>query len=414
MNRRVVITGVGVVSPVGNDVKTFWNNLLNGVSGVEHIPYFDTDPFTSKIAGIVKDFHPEERIEKKLLRRMDKFVQFAAFATHEALEMAGLLDSKDYDPERAGVVIGSGIGSTYQLQENARILFEKGPMRISPFFIPMMIADMASGQVAILHNLQGPNFCVTTACASGAHSIGEAYRWIKHGYADVMIAGGTEAAVTELAVGGFCVMRALSTRNDEPQRASRPFDAERDGFVIAEGAGILILEELEHAKKRGAKILAEIVGYGASGDAYHITAPHPEGRGAAQAIKMALEEAGITPEDIDYINAHGTSTKLNDTMETKAIKAVFGERAYKIPVSSTKSMIGHTLGAAGGIESVATVMSIIDQKVHPTINYENPDPECDLDYVPEGPREVKIKYALKENFGFGGHNAVLIYKKYEE
>ncbi len=412
--RRVVITGIGVVSPVGNDPDTFWNNLINGVSGIEHIPYFDTEPFSSKIAGVVKNFNPQERIDKKLLRRMDKFVQYAAFAAHEALEMAGLLDKNNYDPERAGVAIGSGIGSTYQLQENARILFEKGPMRISPFFIPMMIADMASGQVAMLFDFRGPNFCVTTACASGAHSIGEAYRWIKHGYADIMIAGGTEAAVTELAVGGFCVMRALSTRNDEPQKASRPFDAERDGFVIAEGAGILVLEELEHAKKRGARILAELVGYGATGDAYHITAPHPEGRGAAQAIKTALEEAGISPDDIDYINAHGTSTKLNDAMETKAIKAVFGERAYRIPVSSTKSMIGHALGAAGGIESVATVLSILNQKVHPTINYENPDPECDLDYVPNKARDVKINYALKENFGFGGHNAVLVFKKYEE
>lgn len=412
MKRRVVVTGVGVVSPIGNDVKTFWENLKNGVSGIEKIPYFDTTEFPSKIAGVVKDFHPEEKIDRKLLRRMDKFVQFAVYASYEALEMAGLLNG-DFAPERAGVVIGSGIGSTKELQENARILFDKGPNRISPFFIPKMIADMASGVAAMIYNFRGPNYAGVSACASAAHSIGAAMRHIQYGDADIMLTGGAEAPITELAVGGFCVMKALSTRNDEPQKASRPFDANRDGFVIAEGAGILVLEELEHAKKRGAKILAELVGYGASADAYHMTAPCPDGSGAAIALKRAIEDAGISPEQIDYINAHGTSTKLNDAMETKAIKTVLGEHAYKVAVSSSKSMFGHTLGAAGGIEAVAIILAILNQTAPPTINYEEKDPECDLDYVPNKAREMKIEYAASNSFGFGGHNAVLIFKRWE-
>jgi len=408
---RVVITGIGVVTPVGNNPGVFWKSICDGKSGVDRITLFDPADFDSKIAGQIKDFDSSMYLGQKEIRRMDRFVQFAVACTKMALENSGL-DTDKENKDRIGVVIGSGIGGLKVIEDQHNALLQKGPSRVSPFLIPMLIIDMASGHVAIKFGFKGPNFAIATACASGSHAIGEAFRIIQRGEADIMVTGGTEAAITPIGVAGFCKMKALSTRNDEPERASRPFDRDRDGFVMGEGAGILLLENLDHAKKRGAAIYAELAGFGMTADAYHITSPSPEGEGAAQAMKLALDDAALNPEDIDYINAHGTSTSSNDRCETNAIKAVFGNYAKKIPVSSTKSMTGHLLGASGGVELIACVLSIKHGIITPTINYENPDPECDLDYVPNIARESKVKYAMSNSFGFGGHNSVLIVKKY--
>jgi len=411
MRRRVVVTGMGVVSPLGKIVKEFWEALLSAKNGIKLIDRFDVSQFPTKIAGLIDDFHPEERIDPKELKRMDLVTQYALYATYEAILDAGLSEGK-FDPYRAGVIFSSGIGGIKTLEEEVIKLKEQGPRRVSPFLVPMMIVDITPGHISMRYGFKGPNYSVVSACASSAHAIGDAYRLIKYGDADIVISGGAEAPITPIGLAGFCSMRALSTRNDEPEKASRPFDKERDGFVMAEGAGAVVLEELEHALKRGAKIYAEVVGYGATADAYHITAPHPEGEGAVNSMRLAIEEAGISPEEVSYINAHGTSTQLNDAAETKAIKKLFGEYAYKIPVSSTKSMTGHLLGAAGAVEFIATVMSVYTDKVHPTRNYEFPDPECDLDYVPGTYRELTVNYALSNSFGFGGHNASLLVKKY--
>jgi 3-oxoacyl-[acyl-carrier-protein] synthase II len=408
--RRVVITGIGVVSPVGSNVKTFWENITAGKSGIGKITKFDASEFPVQIAGEVKDFDPLEYFEKKEVRKTDPFIQYAMGAAVQAVKDAGL-DGTDVDPERVGVLIGSGIGGINTIEEQHRALLNKGPRRVSPYCVPMEIINMASGLVSIRFGFKGPNISVVTACATGTHAIGEAFRTIKYGDADVMVAGGAEAAITPLSMAGFAAARALSTRNDEPEKASRPFEKNRDGFVMGEGAGIVVLEEYEHAKKRGAKILAEVVGYGTSGDAYHMTAPAPNGEGAARAIRNALKDAGITPDKIDYVNAHGTSTKFNDLFETLAIKNVFGEHAYKLKVSSIKSMIGHLLGAAGGVEIVSTVLTLMTGIIPPTINYEEPDPECDLDYVPNEVVKMEVNYVLKNSFGFGGTNACLVLKR---
>ncbi len=410
--RRVVVTGLGVISPVGSNLETFWENITAGKSGIGRITKFDPEGFPVQIAGEVKDFNPESYFDKREVRRTDPFIQFAIAAAVQAVEHAGLNDSA-VDKERVGVLIGSGIGGLTTIETQHKILLEKGPRRVSPYCVPMEIINMASGLVSIRFGFKGPNLSVVTACATGTHAIGEAYRTILYGDADVMVAGGAESAITPLSIAGFAAARALSTRNDEPQKASRPFDKNRDGFVMGEGAGVVILEELEHAKKRGASILAEVVGYGTSGDAYHMTAPAPNGEGAARAIRNALRDAGVSPEEVDYVNAHGTSTKFNDLYETMAIKSVFGEHAYKLKVSSIKSMIGHLLGAAGGVEVVASVMTLKTGVIPPTINYEEPDPECDLDYVPNRAIEYDVKCLLKNSFGFGGTNACLVLKKFE-
>ncbi len=411
--RRVVVTGMGALTPIGNDVESFWEGLMEGRSGAGEITQFDASEFSTRIAAEVKDFNPADFMDRKDARRMDRFAQFAVAASQMALEDAAI-DLDQIDRDRAGVLIGSGIGGIHTLEEQCRILIERGPGRISPFFVPMMIPDMASGQVSIRFGLKGHNSCSVTACASGTHSLGDAYRIIAYGDADLMISGGSEAAVTALSLGGFAAAKALSVRNDEPEKASRPFDKERDGFLLGEGAGILVLEELEHAKRRGARIYAEIVGYAASGDAHHITMPAPEGEGAARAMRNALKDANLAPEDVDYINAHGTSTPYNDYFETLAIKSVFGEHAYRVAVSSTKSMTGHLLGAAGGVEAIVCVLAINRGVIPPTINYEVPDPDCDLDYVPNEPRKAKVNVAVSNSFGFGGHNAVLVFRRYEE
>ncbi|NQT00012.1 MAG: beta-ketoacyl-ACP synthase II, partial [Candidatus Omnitrophica bacterium] len=401
---RVVITGLGIVSPLGNKVTELWSSLTAGISGVSNITQFDPTEFDSKIAGEVKGFDPSPHISPKDARRMDKFVQYAVIAAFQAVADAQLkLDSED--PFQIGVVVGSGIGSLYTVEVQHRAMLEKGPKKMSPFTIPMLIVNMAAGQIAISLGVKGPNSAVATACASGAHAIGDAFRIIQRGDAQVMIAGGSESCVCSIGVGAFCAMRALSTRNSEPERASRPFDKDRDGFVIAEGAGIVVLESLEHAQQRGANIYAEVAGYGMSADAYHMTAPDPEGQGAARAMSEALRDAQARPEDVSYINAHGTSTSLNDKVETKAIKKALGESAKKIPVSSTKSMTGHLLGAAGAVEFVACCLAINNNIVPPTINYETPDPDCDLDYVPNQARELKVDLTLSNSLGFGGHNA---------
>ena len=408
--RRVVVTGIGVVTPLGIGKEAFWDGLANGRSGVRRITRFDPSELTSQIAGEVPDFEPLDYMDRKDARRMDRFTQFAVAATALALADAGL-DQEVPLGERAGVLIGSGVGGIETLEEQALTLVTKGVNRISPFFVPMMIADMAAGQVSIQFGAKGHNACTVTACCSGAHSIGDAFRVIQRGEADIMISGGAEAPIGRLAMGGFCSAKTLSTRNDEPERASRPFDAGRDGFVMGEGSGIVILEELEHARARGAKIYAELVGYGATGDAYHITTPAPEGEGAARAMLAALNDAGLTVEDVDYINAHGTSTKYNDYFETVAIKRVFGQRAASVPISSTKSMTGHLLGAAGGVELIASLLAMEHSLIPPTINYEEPDPDCDLDYVPNTARPKELNVVMSNSFGFGGHNAVLIAKK---
>jgi 3-oxoacyl-[acyl-carrier-protein] synthase II len=411
MRRRVVVTGVGLVTPLGIGIDNVWRSILSGESGISRITRFDASNLETKIAGEVKNFKPEEYINPKDLKRMDLFIQYALAAAQIAIEDSGI-DIKKEIPERVGVVVGTGLGGLPTLEHYHKVLLEKGPSRISPFFIPMLIANEAPCHISMKYGCKGPNLCVVTACATGAHSIGEAFRIIQYGDADIMIAGGTEANLTPLTIAGFNAMKALSTRNEFPERASRPFDRERDGFVVAEGAGVLILEELGHAKKRGAKIYAEIVGYGYNSDAYHITAPCPDGEGFIKCMEMAIKDAKINPEEVDYINAHGTSTELNDKVETLAIKKVFGDYAYKVPVSSTKSMIGHLLGAAGAVEAIFTILSIRDNICPPTINYENPDPECDLDYVPNVAREKKIQIAMSNSFGFGGTNSVLIFRRY--
>ena len=410
--RRVVITGLGAITPLGNDVKTTWERLLRGESGIDRITAFDTTDHTVKIAGEVKDFHPEEKIPPKSARRLDRCVQLSLYSAIDAVADAKI-DFGKYDPDRVGVVIGSGIGGLLTWEAEHKKFIEQGPSRVSPFLIPMMISDMTSGYVSIHWGLKGPNYTTVSACASGAHAIGESFRAIKYGDADIMVTGGAESPITPFAVAGFSNMRALSRRNDEPQKASRPFDRARDGFVIAEGAATLVLEELESAQARGARIYCEIVGYGATGDGYHITAPAPEGEGARRSMARCIQEAGCRPQDIDYINTHGTSTELNDKFEAKAIKDLFGPHAGTVVLNATKSMIGHTLGAAGAIEAVATILSIRDNKVHPTINLDDPDPECDgLDIVREGSRELKLDCTLSNSLGFGGHNATLCFKRF--
>ena len=411
MRRRVVITGVGLVIPIGIGTGTAWKNVCEGRSGIGPLTRFDPNGFDTKIAGEVKGFNPEAYIEKKEIKKTDLFVQYALAATKEALEDAQLKISPE-NCERIGVIVGTGLGGLPTLEKYHQILLERGPSRISPFFIPMLIANLAAGQIAIQFGAKGPNTCLVTACATGAHCIGDAFRAIVYGDAEAIIAGGTEANITPLTVGGFNAMKALSTRNGEPEKACRPFEKNRDGFVVAEGAGILIVEELEFALKRGAKIYGELIGYGYTGDAYHITAPPPDGEGAARCMRMAIKDAGLRPEDIEYINAHGTSTPLNDLTETRAIKTVFGEHAKKLAISATKSMTGHLLGAAGSTEAIFTLLAIRDSILPPTINYEVPDPECDLDYVPNVARRQPLTVAMSNAFGFGGTNATLIFRKF--
>ncbi|WP_429844583.1 beta-ketoacyl-ACP synthase II [Brevibacillus sp. FIR094] len=412
MKRRVVITGVGVVSPVGNDAQTFWNSLLEGKSGIDRVAAFDASDYPTQIAGEVKNFDPEQYMDKKEIRRTDRFVQFGLAAAKMAVEDAKLEITPE-NAERVGVYIGSGIGGLTTWEEQHSVLLEKGPRRVSPFFIPMLIANMASGAVSIQYGAKGPTSSAITACATGTNAIGDALRLIQFDHADVMIAGGAEATVRPMAFAGFCSAKAMSTRNDEPQKASRPFDQDRDGFVMGEGAGVVILEELEHAKKRGATIIAEVIGYGMSADAHHITSPSPGGEGAARCMASALKDAGVDPMEVQYINAHGTSTGQGDIAETQAIKSVFGEHAYKLAVSSTKSMTGHLLGATGGVEAIATAYALRDQVLPPTMNLENPDPECDLDYVPNHARKATVNVAVSNTFGFGGHNATVVLKRYE-
>jgi 3-oxoacyl-[acyl-carrier-protein] synthase II len=413
LSRRVVITGVGLVSAVGVGTNETWQGIREGRSGVSTIEQFDPTAFACRIAGEVKNFDPSQFIERKEVKKMGRFIQLAIAASDFAMEGAQLKIPEEW-AERAGVYIGSGIGGFEIIEREHRILLEKGPGRISPFFIPATIVNLASGQVSIRTGAKGPNSATATACTTSAHSIGDSYKIIQRDAADVMICGGTEAAITPMGIGGFAAMRALSQRNDEPSRASRPWDAERDGFVVGEGAGILVLEELEFAKRRGAPILAEIVGYGMSGDAYHITSPSEDGDGAFRVMRAAVKDAGIEPHQIDYINAHGTSTGVGDKIETIAIKRCFCEHAYKMAVSSTKSMTGHLLGGAGGLEAGITVLALRDQLAPPTINYEVPDPECDLDYVPNHARPMKIEYALSNSFGFGGTNGSLVFRRWAE
>ena len=410
MKRRVVVTGLGVISPAGNDVNSFWKSLCDGVSCADKITRFDASRLTTQIACEVKGFDPTLYTDKKSARRMDGFTQYAVAAASQALKDSGLDLTKD--TSRMGVFVGSGIGGLTTLMDQTYTLIEKGPGRVSPFFIAMMISNMASGMISIQFGLKGPSACVVTACASGNNSIGSSYRHIQYGDADVMVAGGSESTIIELAMAGFCSAQALSCRNDDPKHASRPFDLNRDGFVMGEGSGMVVLEELEHAKARGAKIYAEMAGYGLSSDAFHMTAPPPNGEGGARAMQNAINDSGARLEEYDYINAHGTSTPLGDAGETQAIKTVFKEHAYKLSVSSTKSMIGHLLGAAGGAEFIATVLSINNNFIPPTINLENPDPNCDLDYVPNKGKQRTINYALSNSFGFGGHNATVAIKKY--
>ncbi len=410
--RRVVVTGMGCVTPLANNLEESWEAALAGRSGIGPITKFDASTFTSRIAGEVKNFDPTEYIDKKEIKRTDPFVQYAIAAAEMAVRDANL-DLEHIDRDQVGVLIGSGIGGLETIEKNHKQLVERGWKRISPFFIPMAVINMASSAVSIRFGFRGPCSSVVTACATGANALGDAFKIVQRGDAPIMLAGGSEAVITPMAVGGFCVMRALSTHNDDPPRASRPFDKNRDGFVIGEGCGILILEELEHARARGARIYAEVVGYGMSSDAYHITMPDPGGEGAILCMEAAIRDAGIRPQDVEYINAHGTSTPLNDKTETLAIKKVFGEAAYKIPVSSTKSVTGHLLGAAGAVEAIFSIMALYTGKVPPTANYQEPDPECDLDYVTEGARETHPKVALSNSFGFGGVNATLIFKKVE-
>ena len=398
--------------PIGIGVETAWKNVCEGKSGIGLLTRFDTNGFETKIAAEVKNFNPESCIDKKEIKKMDLFIQYSIAATKEALEDARLAIGPD-NAEKVGVIVGTGLGGLPTIEKYHKVLLEKGPGRISPFFIPMLIANLASGQIAIQFGPKGPNTCVVTACATGAHCIGDAFRAIVYGDAEAMIAGGTEANITPLTIGGFNAMKALSTRNGEPEKACRPFEKNRDGFVIAEGAGVLILEELQFALRRKARIYAELVGYGYTGDAYHITAPSPEGDGAVRCMRMAIRDAKLKPEEVDHINAHGTSTPLNDFTETVAIKTVFGDHAKKVPISATKSMTGHLLGAAGSTEAIFTILAIRDGIMPPTINYEEPDPQCDLDYVPNVARRKSINVAMSNAFGFGGTNATLVFKKFE-
>ncbi len=411
MKRRVVITGVGVISPIGKDAGQFWTALLEAKSGAGPLTAFDCSKFDSRISAEVSDFNCSAFLNAKQLRRMDRFVQFGVCAAKMAFDDSAIDMSKE-DSDRIGVLVGSGIGGLHTIEEQVEIYLTKVPSRLSPFLIPMLIVNMASGQISIVLGLKGPSSCVATACASGTHAIGDALRIIQRGEADIMVTGGTEGCITPVGFGGFCALKALSTRNDDPKRASRPFDRDRDGFVMGEGAGILVIEELQHAIKRNAKIYCELSGYGMTGDAYHMTAPDPDGYGAAKCMANCLKDAGIKSNQVDYINAHGTSTKYNDEIETKAIKSVFSEHAYKLAVSSTKSMTGHLLGAAGGVEAIACALAIKHDIMPPTINYENPDPECDLDYVPNKPRKAKVNIALSNSLGFGGHNATIALRKY--
>lgn len=412
MSNRVVITGSGVITSLGQDIPTFWDNILAGKSGISKVESFDISAYTTQIGGEIKDFKAEDFMDKKETKRVDRFAQFGVAASKLALKDANLDITAD-NAERIGVYVGSGIGGLQTWEEQHKILLEKGPKRVSPFLIPMMIANMASGMVSIMTGAKGPNSAPISACATGTHAIGDAMQIIRRGHADVMIAGGTEATIRPIGYAGFNAARALSTRNDEPERASRPFDADRDGFVMSEGAGVVILESLEHAQARGANILAEIVGYGMTGDAFHLTSPAPEGEGASRSMHEALKDANMKPEEVDYINAHGTSTEYNDKFETLAIKNTFGAHAYKVAISSTKSMTGHLLGAAGGVETIMCGLAIRDQILPPTINYETPDPECDLDYVPNEARKAKVNVTMSNSLGFGGHNATVILKKYE-
>jgi 3-oxoacyl-[acyl-carrier-protein] synthase II len=412
MSRRVVITGMGVVSPVGNTVDSFWSALCAGQSGIDQITAFDAADFSSKIAGEVRDIDFGLYVDVKEVRRTDRAILLGMAAAHEAVQMSGL-GTASVDGDRIGTIIGSGIGGLSTLETEHTKLIQRGPSRVSPFLIPMMIPDMPAGKISMAYGFKGPNYAVVSACASGAHSIGDAFMMIKCGMADAMIAGGTEAVITPMSFAGFCSMKALSTRNDTPKKASSPFDIKRDGFVMAEGAGIIVLESLEHAQARGARILGEMVGYGASGDAHHLSAPAPEGAGAQAAIKMALASAELLPSDIDYINAHGTSTPLNDKYESYAIRKVFGDAVSSVAISSTKSMTGHLLGASGAIEFIASTLAIRDGLIPPTINYEDPDPECDLDYTPNTMKTKTVRYAMSNSFGFGGHNACLVLGKYE-
>ncbi len=411
--KRVVVTGVGAVTPIGNDAKTFWQNIKAGVNGIDLVTAFDTTDFRTKIAGEIKDLEITDHIDKKEARKMDRFTQLALIAASEAVCDSGL-DMEKEDPWRVGCITGSGIGGILTFEEQHKNYMEKGPGKVSPFFIPMMIGNMAPCQIAIKFNAKGVNENVITACASSTNAIGTAFRHIQYGDNDVIIAGGCEATVAPTAFAGFCNMKAMSTNNDDPKHASKPFDLNRDGFVLSEGAAFLILEELEHAKARGANIICEMVGYGATDDAYHITSPIPGGEGGAKAMELAIKDAGAKPEDITYINAHGTSTKYNDQFETEAIKKVFGESAYDVAVSSTKSMTGHMLGAAGAVEAVVCANAIRDSYIPATINYETPDPACDLDIVPNEGRNQEVTYAMSNSLGFGGHNATIVFKKYTD
>ena len=411
MKRRVLVTGRGLISPVGTTIEEFWTALVNGKSGVDYIKNFDTTNFETKFAAEVKNLDVTNYLDRKEARRLDKFSQYAIIASQLALNESELKLEHE-NPERAGVIIGSGIGGMETFEREYRNYLDKGPKKINPFFIPMMIPDIAPGYISIRFGLKGPNYSTISACASSSHAIGNAFRSIQSGEVDIMITGGTEATITPMGVGGFNAMKALSTRNDAPQKASRPFELDRDGFVMGEGAGILVLESEEHALNRGAKIYGEIMGVAYTADAYHITAPAPDGDGAQRVMRKALEDANVTIEEVDYINAHGTSTQHNDKIETLAIKQLFGERAYKIPISSTKSMIGHLLGASGSLELIATLLTIEHNKIHPTINYEKPDPDCDLNYTPNYAIDKTVDIAISNSFGFGGHNVCLVVKKY--
>ncbi len=413
MTDRVVVTGIGLVTPVGLDRETTWQSLLEGKSGVDYISLFDAEGFESRIAAEVNDFDAAGLLGRKESRRLDRFSQFACVAALEALDQAGInMESEDAD--RVGVLIGSGVGGIITITDQHKVLLNRGPKRVSPFLVPMMLGDMASGQVSMMIGAKGPNFSTVSACATGADSIGEALEMIRRGRADVVIAGGTEAAICEIGIAGFNSCMALSTRNDDPKGASRPFDTGRDGFVLGEGAGLLVLESLEHAEKRGADVIVELSGYGASSDSHHVTQPHPEGEGAARAMKWAIEDANLSPDDVDYINAHGTSTPMNDKFETIAVKRMFGDHAYNLSVSSTKSMTGHLLGAAGGIEAAFTALAVKDSVVPPTINLTDPDPECDLNYTPNTAVKKTVNVAMSNVFGFGGHNASLVFKSFQQ
>ena len=411
--RRVVVTGMGVMTPIGKSPDEFWNAMVACRSGIGRITSFDPSEFAAQIAGEINDFDPTQYLDRKQAKRMDRFCQLGVVAAGQAIENSGL-DLEKEDRTRIGVYASSGIGGLNTIEKQHKIMLEKGPSRVSPLLVPMMIINLLPGQIAMIHGLKGPNLSVVTACATSNHTIGQALWAIRNGMADVMVSGGAEASTTRLGLAGFCSMKALSTRNDEPEKACRPFDKERDGFIMSEGAGMLVLEELEHALGRGATIHGEVIGFGCSSDAYHLTAPEPNGAGAAQCMQMALDDAKVSPEDVDYINAHGTSTPMNDKFETMAIKTVFGDHAYRVPISSTKSMHGHLLGATGAVEAVACMLAMNNNVLPPTINYEVPDPECDLDYVPNQPREADIKISLNNSFGFGGHNGSLVLRKFSE